>query len=99
MFTFQPVDLLVLLVAAVVILVGLSYLALRRRNELLQDFLTPDDKGLEVTFFKKRPEPEPVPEQESGQDENVDKEEVSASWGDIDDPANEHAGSRNQAAN
>ena len=82
MLTFQPIDLLIVLIAGVVLVVGLSFLALRRRNELLQDYLTPEEPDIEQEFFKKREIVETPAEQEP---ETVEAEEVDpmagATWG------------------
>lgn len=86
MFTFQPIDLLLVLVAGLLLVAGLSLLSLRRRNEILQDFLTPDETGIDVEFLKRK---EPVVEQpvEEAEESNETEAEIeSTGWGDIADP-------------
>ena len=66
MFTFHWGELLVVVVGGLVLLLGLAFLALRRRNEVLQDFLTPDEPDLEEEFFRVRSlQTEETPDEES----------------------------------
>lgn len=83
MFSYLTVELLVVVMAALLTLVGLSLLALRRRNEILQDYLTPEEHDIEQEFFKKRPVREPPPKKE--EPKPVEPTEVDpmsgATWG------------------
>ncbi len=54
MLTFQPLDILIAFAAGLILVAGLTLLALRRRNEILQEFLTPDEPDIEKEFFKRR---------------------------------------------
>ena len=54
MFTLQFLDLLIIVAAGLVLLAGLTFLALKRRNEILQEFLTPEEPDIEKEFFKHR---------------------------------------------
>jgi len=81
MLTFHWSELLVIVFGGLVLLLGLAFLMLRRRNEVLQEFLTPEEPHLEEEFFRIR-EPKPIEEEIEEPDENEDepKEEV-AQWG------------------
>jgi len=62
MFTFHWSELLVVVVCGLILFLGLAILMLRRRNEILQQFLTPDEPHLEEEFFRVHsPEQEPPP--------------------------------------
>ena len=69
MFTFHWSELLVIILGGIVLFFGLAFLMLRRRNEVLQDFLTPEEPDLEQEFFRVRslkpPETEVAPPEES----------------------------------
>jgi hypothetical protein len=83
-FTFQPIELLIILFAGLALVSGLSFLILRRRDEILQDFLTPEEPDLEQEFFKRKPVEEPVtPEEIHEDEETVTKEESTPEigWG------------------
>ena len=54
MFTFHWSELLVVVIGGLILLLGLALLVLRRRNEVLQDFLTPEEPNLEEEFFRVR---------------------------------------------
>jgi uncharacterized membrane protein len=54
MFTFHWSELLVVVIGGLVMFLGLALVMLRRRNEILQDFLTPEDLNLEEEFFRVR---------------------------------------------
>ena len=61
------------------LLLGLAFLALRRRNEVLQDFLTPDEPDLEEEFFRVRSVPtEETPDEESADVAKEDEEAEAA---------------------
>ena len=82
MFTFHWSELLVVVIGGLVLFIGLVLLVLRRRNEVLQDFLTPEEPNLEEEFFRARklqqektspeqdtetePEPDNVSEESNG---------------------------------
>ena len=68
MFTFHWSELLVITVGGLILLAGLAFLMLRRRNELLQEFLTPEEPTLGDEFFRVRsPKPEKAPSEEATQ--------------------------------
>ena len=57
MFTFQFLDFLIVCVGGLILLVGLTFFALKRRNEILRDFLMPEEPDIEQEFFKLREKP------------------------------------------
>ena len=62
MFTFHWSELLVVVVCGLALFFGLALLMLRRRNEILQKFLTPEEPHLEEEFFRvRRPKQEETP--------------------------------------
>ncbi len=82
MLTFQTTDLLVVLIAGVLLTVGLSYLALRRRNEILQDYLTPNEPDIDREFFKKHPAPEADETDQAEEQPDIEaSNEENAAWG------------------
>lgn len=87
MLTFSTTDLVIVLIAGFILLVGLSFLALRRRDEMLQDFLTPEEPDIETEFFKKRPIVEKEAEEILPEDDVPVDSEKPASWDDIDAPS------------
>ena len=54
MFTFHWSALLVVVLGGLALFFGLALLMLRRRMELLQDLLTPEEPDLEEDFFRVR---------------------------------------------
>lgn len=82
LLTFQPVDLVVILVTGLILVVGLSLLALRRRNEILRDYLTPEEKDIEEQFFRRRVR---APEKQEAEPEKAEESpaesEVGSEWG------------------
>ena len=64
MFTFHWSELLVVVLGGIVLFIGLALLMLRRRNEVLQLFLTPEEPDLEEEFFRVH-----APEEEEEQEE------------------------------
>ena len=54
MFTFHWSELLVIVLAGLALFFGLAFLMLRRRIDILKDFLTPEEPNLEVEFFGAR---------------------------------------------
>ena len=83
MFTFHWSELLVIVIGGLVLFIGLALLMLRRRNEVLQEFLTPDEPNLEEEFFRVRtPEPkeEEVAEEEDKETEDTTSENT-VQWG------------------
>ena len=82
MFTFHWIELLVVIVCGLALFLGLAFLMLRRRNEMLQTFLTPEEPNLEEEFFRVRsPKPkEPEPEDATEPESNEPVEET-ANWG------------------
>ena len=57
LFTFQFLDLLIIVAGGLILLAGLTFLALKRRNEILREFLTPEELDIEKEFFKYREKP------------------------------------------
>jgi hypothetical protein len=82
-FTFQPLELLIVLFACLALVSGLSFLILRRRDEILQDFLTPDEPDIEQEFFKRKPVEEPAEPEEVHAEETITKDEPppDIGWG------------------
>jgi len=72
MFTFHWSELLVVAVGGLALLIGLAFLMLRRRNEMLQTFLTPEEPNLEEEFFRVR-----TPKQEETPPENATEPETN----------------------
>ena len=88
MFTFHWSELLVVVVGGLALFLGLALLMLRRRNEVLQLFLTPEEPSLEEEFFRVRQakQDESPPEAENAESEESESEETSeneetAHWG------------------
>ena len=70
-FTFHWSELLIVVLGGLALLVGLAFLMLRRRNEVLQKFLTPEEPDLEEEFFRIHyPEPEEMLPEDDGIDQN-----------------------------
>ena len=67
LFTFQFLDILIVFVGGLILFAGLTFFALKRRNEILRDFLTPEEPDIEQEFFKlkekPKPDAEPIEEQ------------------------------------
>ena len=57
---------MVIVLGGLLLLFGLAFLMLRRRNEMLQNFLTPEEPDLEQEFFRVR-----SPKQEETQSEDI----------------------------
>jgi len=90
MFTFHWSELLVVIVGGLVLLFGLALLMLRRRQEILEKFLTPEDSNLEEDFFRVRePTIKAPPEEENTGTETSDAaealQEETAQWGGVSD--------------
>ena len=90
MFTFHWSELLVLVVCGLILFFGLALLMLRRRNERLQDFLTPDEPDIEEEFFrvkqnpqKEQPEDAPIEEIVEGEPNETAKmpDNDAIQWG------------------
>ena len=84
MFTFHWSELLVIVIGGLILLLGLALLVLRRRNEVLQDFLTPEEPNLEEEFFRIREvQRDEVPtEEEADEAETVEEaDENAVQWG------------------
>ena len=82
MFKFHWSELLVVAVCSIVLFLGLALLMLRRRNEILQQFLTPDEPNIEEEFFRVRTvEPEEMPAEDVVEEiEEIPEEEI-VHWG------------------
>ena len=83
--TFHWIELLVIVAGGLALFLGLALLMLRRRNEVLQNFLTPEDPNIEEEFFRVREKPqEALPEEEVEMEpsevENVPNED-EVQWG------------------
>lgn len=79
---------MVIVVCGLALFLGLAFLMLRRRNEILQKFLTPEEPNLEEEFFRVRPPkqekilPEDVTEAETSETETEKASDEEASrWG------------------
>ena len=72
MFTFHWTELLVIVFGGLILFFGLALLMLHRRNEILEDLLTPEEPNLEIDFFGAR-----APKQKKKED--VPSEEDTAS--------------------
>ena len=86
MFTFHWYELLAVAICGLVLFLGLALLMLRRRNEILQKFLTPEEPNLEEEFFRIRaPKQEETPLEdptESAVDEVAEESDAEAArWG------------------
>ena len=86
MFTFHWSELLVVVISGLVLFLGLALLMLRRRNEILEKFLTPEEPNLEEEFFRVRtPKQETPPQEDAAESESNETAEASgedaARWG------------------
>lgn len=88
MFIFHWSELLVLILGGIILFLGLALMMLRRRNEILQTFLTPEEPDLEDEFFREHlpkqevvPEETAVPEKETGEEEMLPQDGENAQWG------------------
>ena len=91
MFTFHWSELLVVVIGGLVLFIGLAFLVLRRRNEILIDFLTPEEPNLEEEFFRVRKiQPsETLPEEETESETDGESETDHAPEGAAAERANE----------
>ena len=64
---------MVVVMCGLVLFLGLAFLMLRRRNEILQNFLTPEDPDLEQEFFRLQ---KTIPE-EALQENVIDQPDVN----------------------
>ena len=62
---------MVIILGGLVLLFGLAFLMLRRRNEVLQVFLTPEEPDLEQEFFRVRTSKQEVMEEAPPEEEEV----------------------------
>ena len=84
MFTFHWSELLVVVLGGLVLFFGLALLMLRRRYEILQKWLTPEEPDLEEEFFRVRKAPlkEPLSEEEIVEEDTSETDEESTvQWG------------------
>jgi len=85
MFAFHWGELLVVVISGLILFFGLALLMLRRRFEILQMFLTPEDPDIEKEFFRLHTpvREETVPENEAEtESETLDTpEEDTVRWG------------------
>ena len=83
MFTFHWSEFLVIVFGGFLLLIGLAFLMLRRRNEVLQEFLTPDEPDLEEEFFRVRQvKPDEVEENiEETNESETEHPKEEAQWG------------------
>ncbi len=85
MFSFQPTlfQILILIGGTLLAVAGLTAFALRRREEILEDYFTPDEKDIEDDFFRRRAErraaAKPAPAEEDADSAQPETEE--AQWG------------------
>jgi hypothetical protein len=82
MFTFHWSELLVIVLGGLVLFLGLALVMLRRRNEILQDFLTPDEPDLEEEFFRVRTPKQTEPPTE---EDTADSEENTSGTVEVSD--------------
>ena len=75
---------MVVVIGGLVLFLGLALLVLRRRNEVLQDFLTPDEPNLEEEFFRIRKVQLPEKPEEGEAEAEVPEKpnEETVQWGD-----------------
>jgi len=83
---FHWSELLVVIGGGLILLFGLALLVLRRRSEILQNFLTPDEPDLEDEFFRvKQKPPEEIPEDLPPEEEPDETSEMpndnAVQWG------------------
>ena len=110
MFTFQWSELLLIVLGSLVLFFGLALLMLRRRNEVLQNFLTPEEPNLEQEFFRVRGvKPEETPPEEvdanaepenneaEAKTEEADKDKDAVQWGTTNETTNAGSGEKNGA--
>ena len=71
---------MIIVLGGLILLIGLAFLMLRRRNEILQKFLMPEEPNLEEEFFRVR-QPKPVEETEEPEETEAEPEEEVAKWG------------------
>ena len=85
MFTFQFLDFLIVIAGGLILLTGLTFLALKRRNEILRDFLTPEEPEIEQEFFKRREKSKVVEEVVEEQPvESPSDVADETGWGDVE---------------
>ncbi|MDR1053203.1 MAG: hypothetical protein LBL39_03420 [Planctomycetaceae bacterium] len=80
MFTFNFIEVLIIFIAAFVLLGGLVVFSIRRRSEILQEILTPEEPNLADEFFKKRPVIEEAPIDAPPVEQQSDEETIGG-WG------------------
>jgi len=84
MFIFYWSELLVVVIGGLILFLGLAMVMLRRRNEILQVFLTPEDTNIEEEFFRvrKAAQAEPPLEESMDVEETTDRADDNAEqWG------------------
>ena len=91
MFTFHWSELLVVVIGGLILFFGLALLMLRRRNEILEKFLTPEEPDLEENFFRvhkpsqEESSTEEMTAEETEEEESPDGE--TARWGNLENAA------------
>ena len=81
-FTFHWSELLVVIVCGLGLFLGLAFLMLRRRNDLLQEFLTPDEPNIEEEFFRVHTvAPQALQPEDIAEEPAETTEEETAHWG------------------
>jgi len=84
MFFIDPTFLkLVVIVAGIAVAVfGLTFLTLRRRAEILDEYFTPDEEDIEEDFFRRRAQRQNIAQAQALQ-ENLESPEAAATegWG------------------
>ena len=83
MFTFHWSEFLVIVLGGLILFFGLALLMLRRRNEILQKFLTPEEPNLEEEFFRVRqPKPVETPAEDTAEtSKTTETPEEAVRWG------------------
>ena len=74
---------MVIVIGSLLLFGGLALLMLRRRNEVLQNFLTPEEPDIEEDFFRvrRKPQEKEAPEEEPYETAKAPVENADQ-WGD-----------------
>ena len=80
MFTFHWSELLIVAICGLALFFRLAFLMLRRRDEVLEDYLTPEEPDLEEEFFRVRS----PKSNETSMENNAEPETVEAADGTVE---------------
>lgn len=75
-------QLLIIASGVVLAIFGLTYFALRRREEILEDYLAPKSENLEEEFFRRLAERRVADEKKKTASEAPPPQSEEAQWGD-----------------